>query len=320
VQANGPEAGLSAVRLGTFSLLEGRPREAAGIFANAYRRISGNARQQPGYWWAHALYAAGAQDSARLVFAEVRAIDPFSYYGMRSGERLGGAAWPLSPSRSAPVSAQVRTEIAGRVDVLDMLRAAELTEATDLESARVTAHYAGMDGAMYALGQAYHAREQTFNGIRVGRELLRRENNVWNRQVLELIYPFPYREDVIRYARANNLDPYLVAGLIRQESMFNARARSPVGALGLMQVMPNTGTQIARGLGINGFQPSRLTEPSLAPSISQIRSGVTTAGSWTPSRRTTQGRSVSPAGGSFRNTPTLRYSPSAYPSRKRATT
>jgi soluble lytic murein transglycosylase len=263
VQANGPEAGLSAVRLGSFALLEGKPREAAGIFADAYRRLNGNARQTPGYWWAHALNAAGAQDSARLVFAEVRAMDPFSYYGLRAGERIGAGTWEFGASRPATVPAQTRAEIAARVDVLDILRAVELTEAADLESARITERYAAIDGAMYALGEAFHAREQTFNGVRIGRELLRRQNGVWNRQILELVYPFPYRNDVIRYARANNLDPYLVAGLIRQESMFNTRARSGVGALGLMQVMPNTGTQVARGLGIAGFQPSRLTEPSL---------------------------------------------------------
>jgi soluble lytic murein transglycosylase len=263
MQAGGPDAGLSAARLGGFALLEGRPREAADIFADAWRRLTGSARQQSGYWWAHALHMAGAQDSARLVFAEVRTIDPFSYYGLRAGERLGAGTWDFGPSRPAPVTTQLRTEIAARVDALDVLRAVELNEAAELEAARITARYTAVDGAMYSLGQAYHARDQTFNGIRIGRELLRRENNVWNRQVLELVYPFPYRDDVVRYARANNLDPHLVAGLIRQESMFNTRARSPVGALGLMQVMPNTGTQVARGLGISGFQPARLTEPSL---------------------------------------------------------
>jgi soluble lytic murein transglycosylase len=264
VHADGPDAALSATRLGSFSLVERRPREAAGIFQDAYRRVTGvAAKQQTGYWWAHALDATGAQDSARLLFAEVRRLDPFSYYGLRAGERLGAGLWDFAGSTPASVTAAVRSEIAARLDALDVLRAVELQEAGDLEASRISNRYAGTDGAMYALGEAYHARDQTFNGIRLGRELLRRQGGAWNRQLLQLVYPFPYREDVIRHARANGLDPYLVAGLIRQESMFNTRARSPVGALGLMQVMPQTGTTIARNLGIGGFQPARLTDPSI---------------------------------------------------------
>jgi soluble lytic murein transglycosylase len=262
VQANGPDAPLSAARLGGFALLERRPRDAAGIFSDAYARGSGTARQQPGYWWAHALELAGARDSARLILTEVRAIEPFSYYGMRAGERLGAGLWEFVVREPATVASVLRGEITGRVDVVDVLRAVELSDAADLEAARVTASYAALDGALYTLAEAYHAREQTFDGIRIGRELLRREGG-WNRALLQLVYPFPYRDDVIRYARANNLDPYLVAGLIRQESMFNPRARSPVGALGLMQVMPGTGAAVARTLGIGGFSPARLTEPSL---------------------------------------------------------
>ena len=263
IQAGGPETGLSAARLGAFSLMAGRPREAAAVYADAWQRLDGRARQQPGYWLAHALEAAGAPDSARTVLAEVRRMDPFSYYGLRAGDRLAAGRWDFGQSQPSTASAQVRYAVAARLDGLDVLRALELTEAATLESARIIAQYDGLEGALYALGQAYHARGQIFNGISIGRELLRRADGAWNRQILELVYPFPYRDDVIRYAQANGLDPYLVAGLIRQESMFNPRARSPVGAVGLMQVMPNTGTAVARGLGISGFTTARLTEPSL---------------------------------------------------------
>jgi soluble lytic murein transglycosylase len=263
VQANGPDAPLSATRLGSFALLERNPREAARIFEDAYRRATGNARQQPGYWWGHALEAAGARDSARIVLAEIRVIDPFSYYGLRAGERLQVGLWDFAASEPAVATAAVRSEVAHRLDALEVLRAVELNEAADLESARMTERFAPMTGAMYALGEAYHARGQTFQGVRIGREMLRREGGVWNRPALQLVYPFPYRDAVIRYSQAQGLDPYFVAGLIRQESMFNPNARSPVGALGLMQVMPATGTAVARGLGISGFQTARLTDPSI---------------------------------------------------------
>lgn len=54
-------------------------------------------------------------------------------------------------------------------------------------------------------------------------------------------------EIVKKYAKESNLDENLVKAVIKAESGFNSQAKSPVGALGLMQLMPST----ARGLGVN---------------------------------------------------------------------
>ena len=63
-----------------------------------------------------------------------------------------------------------------------------------------------------------------------------------------LRFPIKYAETIQQNARENNLDPAIVLGLIRRESAFDEKARSPVGARGLMQIMPKTGRQIARSL------------------------------------------------------------------------
>ena len=60
---------------------------------------------------------------------------------------------------------------------------------------------------------------------------------------LKMYFPLSYFEQV--QARSKSIDPYLILSLIRQESAFNSRARSPVGARGLMQVMPATARSIA---------------------------------------------------------------------------
>ena len=57
----------------------------------------------------------------------------------------------------------------------------------------------------------------------------------------------PYAEQIDAAARRHNVDPNLLRGLIRQESNFNPHARSPAGAIGLCQLMPDT----ARGLGVD---------------------------------------------------------------------
>ena len=65
---------------------------------------------------------------------------------------------------------------------------------------------------------------------------------------LKMYYPTKYQDEIIKDAKSNNLDPHLVMGLIHQESYYNPNARSPVGAVGLMQLMPPTGRELARRL------------------------------------------------------------------------
>lgn len=75
------------------------------------------------------------------------------------------------------------------------------------------------------------------------------------------LYPLAYRSELVRQARSNQLDPYLVAAVVYQESRFSPRAVSPVGAVGLMQLMPGTADEMARRQGLNG--PLNLATPDL---------------------------------------------------------
>lgn len=61
-----------------------------------------------------------------------------------------------------------------------------------------------------------------------------------------LRFPIDYADKIQENAQLQKLDQAIIYGLVRRESMFNEKARSPAGALGLMQVMPGTGRQIAR--------------------------------------------------------------------------
>jgi len=68
---------------------------------------------------------------------------------------------------------------------------------------------------------------------------------------LKMYYPLKYDDWIRRYSAKNGLDPYTIMGLIHQESYFNPRAKSSVGAMGLMQLMPATGKELARNLHIS---------------------------------------------------------------------
>jgi soluble lytic murein transglycosylase len=66
------------------------------------------------------------------------------------------------------------------------------------------------------------------------------------KEIWGLLFPQNYWSLVQRQARVSGLDPYLVMGLIRQESAFNARATSSANAHGLMQVLPSTASSSKR--------------------------------------------------------------------------
>jgi len=80
----------------------------------------------------------------------------------------------------------------------------------------------------------------------------------------QIAYPLAYADLLSREARARNLDPLLLAALIRQESLFEPVAESYAGARGLGQVMPATGKGLARNLGLEGFDLDDLYRPAIS--------------------------------------------------------
>ncbi|WP_366924532.1 lytic transglycosylase domain-containing protein [Metallumcola ferriviriculae] len=66
----------------------------------------------------------------------------------------------------------------------------------------------------------------------------------------KLFYPLPYREDIFRYSRQFDLDPYFIAAVMRVESRYYSKALSKRGARGLMQLMPETARWVAGQMNI----------------------------------------------------------------------
>jgi transglycosylase, SLT family len=83
------------------------------------------------------------------------------------------------------------------------------------------------------------------------------------------LYPYPYQDLVELYANANGVDSALIASVIMNESRFKNDVHSQRGAVGLMQIMPETAKWIAHELGDEAFSLERLHEPE-----TNIRYGV----------------------------------------------
>lgn len=79
--------------------------------------------------------------------------------------------------------------------------------------------------------------------------------------LLQRFYPYPHQQLILENCRTYQVNPYLVLAIIKTESRFYAGAQSRVGALGLMQIMPNTGKWIADQMGIDEFEADKLFEP-----------------------------------------------------------
>jgi len=78
-----------------------------------------------------------------------------------------------------------------------------------------------------------------------------------------ILFPEPYWQTIKTESARYNLDPYLVASLIRQESEFNPSAISYANAYGLMQLLPSVGKALAREEGMSHFQTFQLLDPEI---------------------------------------------------------
>lgn len=262
------EAGLALMRLAGLEYLEGNYQAAAGIW-EAYRERYPEGRRiaQATYWAARSYQRLGQENVAEERLLEVRRVAPISFYGMRAAEELSRPVLDIpmgeGPARD-PRSDSLVLERLRRVDLLAELgRRDDLVE--EVERLRRQFQAESGPGAMageYALAESLNERGYTLTGIGMGRDLQRRSGE-WNRRLLRIVYPFPYRSLIVPEARDRGLDPYLVAGLIRQESAFSPVVVSGAGALGLMQIVPATGRVLASGAGIRPFRNELLTRPEV---------------------------------------------------------
>jgi soluble lytic murein transglycosylase len=255
-----PEARLApgaAVRAGVLALAAADARAAAEAFDLAATRWpdapeAGAAR----YWAGRAHAAAGDSATARARWTAAATLGAESYYGWLASRRLGRAPW--TPSAGAAVARDSAADASARRAALceqlglsaeagwerDWLTRWADTSTTRLLAAAAAVVETGRPGPGIRLAQ-----RATEGGAA-------RSADVWR-----LLYPLLYAGPLAREARAAGVDPALAAALVKQESNFTADAVSPVGARGLMQLMPEVGRALWRGPG--AWTPALLFRPDV---------------------------------------------------------
>ena len=215
---------------------------------------------------AAALYFLGSLTNSSDAYQQILGQFPNDYYAVLARQRLQIPAAPaVFASRSEvfqpPPASRFRFERARLLETaaLDDLATTELRfgaeqavhrEAFGLELARMASERNEPSRAIrflkrYASGYVYTPLADA------------------PREFWMLAYPLPYRDALENYSEQAGLDPFLVAALVRQESEFDPQVVSRAGAYGLTQVLPSTGRELSRRLGIRGFHTSMLTDPGL---------------------------------------------------------
>ena len=261
--------GARVVQLGSTQYLS-RDYPAAARTFEQYVQGSRNAsrRQQAGYWAALSHERAGREPDARSRLAEVYEEDPLSFYGVFAGERIGAPVLPLD----IPAGPSALPEPdAGLENALLRLRVHRLVPNSGsfaYELSRLTDYFSRRSGDEYEFAEALIQGGFPLEAIVLGRRL-RREEGRWNLRLLRIVHPFPHREIIVREAGEHGLDPFFVAGLIRQESAYDTGIESSSGAVGLMQLMPPTAREVAGNLGL-AYSHDALTDAG-----TNLRLGIT---------------------------------------------
>ena len=209
------------------------------------------------YWRARCLAAEGKTDEARNLFASLASARPADIYARFAQKH----AAPPPPEERPPVGdPSTATAAYARVDELLRLRRFDeaVAEARSLPPSR------GRDlrlaQAEYALGRfstAALAIKRALPEIGTADEGRVPEN--WRR----FYYPIEEGGTLATRAREFDLDASLLRGLVRQESVFDARVKSHAGAVGLMQLMPSTAKSLSRSVLHTRYRGGFLYDPDV---------------------------------------------------------
>lgn len=155
----------------------------------------------------------------------------------------------------------------GRIAKADDLEVIGLTELAVRELNKALDNAPTSPKINLRLASLYSRRGESFQATLVLRKAYPdlysyRESDV-PREGWEIFFPLIAWPTIKQEAKRYGVDPYMAAGLIRQESVFNPNAISRVGARGLMQVMPATGQVISKRQGIGTISAADLYNPAL---------------------------------------------------------
>jgi soluble lytic murein transglycosylase len=216
------------------------------------------------YWQGRITEKSAEYERARQIYRQIAASAMESYYqtlSWRALQRLGDAGeepkWIVAttPEETDPPMAPDLLFHLSRARALSSLSlqhlaTAELDEVN--RGAKPTDHMRAFLMREYFKTGGYARSLQLANQLPSSR----RDREPYR-------YPLAFWQLIQQKSQERGLDPYLVVALIRQESLFDTRARSPAAALGLMQLLQPTAARVAKQIGIAVPTPEMLFDPDV---------------------------------------------------------
>jgi soluble lytic murein transglycosylase len=260
-------------RAGWFSYRQGLYGEAARLFDEQIRLYPNTKESASALYWRGRLYESQDRKPA-LAAANYRTLTrvyQHYFYAQMARQRL--AALGNMPPVAQPQLDQIQPPA---VPVLNesfpedsphLAKARLLANAglNDYIAQEIAADPDSSSWSALAEAQIYASFGETFRAMRALKRALPTAASASIKSIplayWRILFPEPYWATIQAESARNNLDPYMVASLIRQESEFNPSAVSPANAYGLMQLLPSVGKQLAREEGISHFQTFELLDP-----------------------------------------------------------
>ncbi|MGH7658397.1 MAG: transglycosylase SLT domain-containing protein, partial [Gemmatimonadales bacterium] len=212
------------------------------------------------YWAGRAWATAGDSAIARERWADTRRRFPYTYYATRSGLRLGVPLEIPADDTSLVVPDEDVNETMARIALLESLG---MEDEAQIETSGLIQRVGQSTPDLLAAAAAFRDNGEAHQSLRLASRALGRGAPT-DTATYRLLFPVLEEGGLRSLAQAHDVEPALVAGLIRQESSFNPRALSPAGARGLMQIMPPLGEKMAETLNYPVWDPVLLYQPSVS--------------------------------------------------------
>ena len=241
-------------------------------------------RGRAGYWAARDSERAGKLAEARALYEAMLARYDANWYGYLSKQRLDVLS-RNTPAKTFPPDSVVARAVAnlktvtvaeetvGADDETRMIKATQLwniglDEWALKELAKAGEKAPDSPKVNLATAQIYRSNDDNVRALNTLRrsfpDYSQMKPEEMTREQWDVFYPLAYWDIIVQESKAKNLDPYQVAGLIRQETIFTTRARSGAAAYGLMQVLVPTARLTARKYGVSReITAESLYEPRL---------------------------------------------------------
>lgn len=272
--ARGPRSDWARTRIGYCWYKAGEWDRAATLLAPEARGES-SVGEAAAWFQAKALERAAKHDEATTVLAKLARTRPWSFHGHLARKALGitDQAFRDSLARlpELPPSLDGQPFAFRRDDTLRMVRAglaehAKLSwlsrqELSNLDD-RVAKSHAGRVRLCVWLEETGLLQGAQIRWRKLSGDLSSDGFAKASKGLLKRFFPMPWKAEATKACAGNALiDPAFVHAVMRQESGYDPNARSPVGALGLLQLMPSTGKEMARRQGLANFDVAQLTDP-----------------------------------------------------------